>query len=156
MTKFVLLAIGGWSISGLLIYSKLLNKKITWKKYIKFCILNTFYGILFIILLFLFGTIIGMIQSVYPLYLLYIVIVVTIYLTVMTYIEFVKENKIFTAIGKGIMNSGEKIKKTWFPIMIIFIGFMIIAFANVHTYITIGLDIIYLAWARTYFVGVIE
>lgn len=163
-TLYLIIIIFIWSLSRGLIYTTLLNKKFDKKFYWKFLLLNLLFYIPLLILLFAFIYVIKELPQ--AIYALFLILLIAVYFLALSYISFVKIGKVFKAVGNALEFGFTKIHKMIIPLILIIIIFVIMSLitANIikilsfaiQPYVSLLIFIIYLAWARIYFVKVVE
>ena len=155
----VLIILAAWSLSRGLIYTTLLKKKLTKGYFLKFMLLNLIIGIVALILLIFFSVIVNAIPP--AIYLFYAVVLIAGYLSVLMCVLFTKKNKIFNSIVKGFSEGAIKLKKLIIPCVLILVVFIILSLISfllgraqltITPYISLLIFVIFMAWARIYFV----
>jgi hypothetical protein len=158
---YLIIIIFAWSFSRGLIYSKLLNKKFNNRFYWKFLSLNLVFYIPLLIISIAFVYVIKEIPQ--AIYILILVLLAIFYFLALSYISFVKNNKIFKAIGNALEFGFTKIHKMLIPLIFILIMFVIMSLLtaliimnlsfSIKPYVSLFIFLIYLAWLRIYFVN---
>ena len=159
---YLVILLFAWSLSRGLIYCTLLKKKFNSKYYWKFLLLNL---VFFVPLLIMFFSFVYVIKELpYAIYVLMFLILAVSYFLTLSYIKF--DHKVFKAIGSALEFGFTKIHKMLIPFVLILLMFFVMSFITsgvnrmvsfgLKPYVSVVLFVVYMAWARIYFVRVVE
>lgn len=156
-----LIILFSWSLSRALIYLNLEKKKLTAKNYFKFVGLNSILGLLLLITLLGFSTLVKVQSSTTLLIIIIVFYLMFAYFTSITYFYLAKTGEVFSSIGRALSTGVLKIGSLIIPCIAACIIFFVLSFllANyiplqmqARTYLLLAFFIVFLAWARRYFV----
>lgn len=148
-----------WSLTTAMIYTRLMNKKITQKYYFKIAGLNIILGTILLTAIVFFGMIIQ--NSPETIYLLYTFMFIYCYYAIINYIEITKKPEIIESISKSIMTAADEWKKGAMIFLMMIIFGMIIwtveaIIMKISRYprdlVMMILIVMYIAWANMYMV----
>ena len=94
------------------------------------------------------------------LYVSMLILLAMAYFTSLIYIQFTKKNETFNSIGKGLELGAKKLKTLLLPGILIIAVWLIInkieSLLPKSIYLSIIIFVVYMAWARIYFVNRVE
>jgi len=166
ITLVLIVILLGWSLSRGLIYSILLKKKFTKKSFGKFTLLNLFLFItIFVILVFFtaVGAVLATLITSYR-YVFFVIFLAIIYYLSLNYIFFTKKNKVFESIGKALTFGTKNMLTLFIPCLLILIVSLLLSRlqliisiqAQIAPFLSLVIFVIFMAWARNYFVQTVE
>ena len=161
---YLLIILFSWSLSRGLIYANLLKKKFNSKFYWRFLLLNLVYFVPLILISLAFIYVIKEIPQAF--YVFILVLLVMFYFLTLSYIFFIKGNKVFKATGNAIEFGFTKLHKLAIPLLLIIVVFIVISFISslinrilgfgIQPFVSLIVFLIFMAWARIYFVKVVS
>ena len=149
----------GWSLTRGLIYTNLLKKKLTKTYFIKSVGLNIVLAIIvFVVMMFISVLLQMQIQAI--IYFSALLLGSIIYFISLIYIQFTKTLKVFESIGEGLSFGTKKFHKLLMTVVLILIVGAIlnylVSFLPYSIFLIMIFFIVYLAWAKTYFVNTVS